>query len=154
MGSRTEEYNNQRQSKADVDASVTKLTSVQIFFIMKLFYVFVQVLVKVSILLCYLRSLPVDWIQKATWILIYCTLAHGVAFSFAIIFQCSPVSLLWDKTLTGKCIELRDVIFPGAIFSMLEDVAILVLPIPCLAKLNVGKGKRFSLIAIFSVGFM
>jgi hypothetical protein len=121
---------------------------------MKLFYIFVQVLVKVSILLCYLRSFPVDWVQRVTWVLIYITLAHGVAFFFAILFQCKPVALLWNHALDGKCIPLRDIIFPGAIFSMLEDVAILVLPIPCLASLNVGKGKRISLIFIFSVGFM
>lgn len=121
---------------------------------MKLFYVMIQVLLKVSILLCFLRSLPVDWVQKATWFLIYFTFGHGIAFFFAIFFQCTPVAMLWDKQLDGKCIELRNIIFPGAILSILEDVAILVIPIPCLSKLNVGRGKKISLIAIFSVGFM
>lgn len=121
---------------------------------MKLFYVFVQNLVKVSILLCYLRSFPVEWMQKATWALIYITLVHGVAFSCAILFQCTPVARLWDHTLNGHCIRLSDIIRSGAIFSMVEDACILILPIPCLANLNVGRGKRVSLILIFSVGFM
>ncbi|CZT04745.1 uncharacterized protein RAG0_11097 [Rhynchosporium agropyri] len=42
--------------------------------------------------------------------------------------------------------------FPGAIFSIVEDLAILILPIPCLSKLNVGRGKKISLISMFSVG--
>jgi hypothetical protein len=121
---------------------------------MKLFYVLVQVLLKVSILLFILRSLPVEWVQVVAWILIAITFAHGIAFFFAIMFQCAPVALLWNKNLNGKCIELRDIIFPGAILSILEDVAILVLPVPCLSTLNVGKGKKISLIAIFSVGFV
>jgi len=121
---------------------------------MKLFYIIVQVLLKVSILLFYLRVFPVPWIQILTWILIVFTLLHGVGFFFPILFQCKPVALLWNPRLEGHCIQLETIIFPGAIFSIVEDLAILLLPIPCLSKLNVGKGKKISLISMFSVGIM
>ncbi|KAH6709116.1 hypothetical protein BKA61DRAFT_738186 [Leptodontidium sp. MPI-SDFR-AT-0119] len=112
----------------------------------------VQVLLKVSILLFYLRVFPVPWIQVVTWILIAITLLHGVAFFFAILFQCTPVAMLWNPHIQGNCIQLETIIFPGAIFSILEDLAILLLPIPCLSKLSVGRGKKISLICMFSVG--
>lgn len=121
---------------------------------MKQFYVVVQVLLKVSILLFYLRVFPVPWIQVLTWILITFTLLHGVAFFFAIFFQCAPVSVLWNARVQGHCIQLETIIFPGAIFSIIEDLAILLLPIPCLSKLNVGRGKKISLFGMFSVGIM
>lgn len=121
---------------------------------MKLFYIIVQVLLKVSILLFYLRVFPVPWIQVVTWILIAITLLHGVAFFFAILFQCTPVAMLWNPHIQGNCIQLETIIFPGAIFSIVEDLAILLLPIPCLSKLSVGRGKKISLICMFSVGTM
>lgn len=122
---------------------------------MKLFYVLVQVLLKVSILLFYLRCFPVGWLQNATWILITITFMHGFAFFFAILFQCTPIALLWNARITGgKCIELTDIIFPGAILAIVEDLAILIIPIPCISKLKVGRGKKLSVGTMFSVGIM
>lgn len=47
-----------------------------------------------------------------------------------------------------------DLLIPGAVFSILEDVVILILPIPCISKLNIGRGKKVSLVTLFSVGFV
>ncbi|KAH7417417.1 hypothetical protein BKA64DRAFT_300215 [Cadophora sp. MPI-SDFR-AT-0126] len=138
----------------DVDDPGNLVQIAKVFYVMKLFYIIVQVLLKVSILLFYLRVFPVPWIQVVTWILIAFTLLHGVGFFFPILFQCRPVALLWNARLEGHCIQLETIIFPGAIFSIVEDLAILLLPIPCLSKLNVGKGKKISLISMFSVGII
>ncbi|KAH7364082.1 integral membrane protein [Rhexocercosporidium sp. MPI-PUGE-AT-0058] len=136
----------------DVDSPDNLVKIAKVFYVMKLFYIIVQVLIKVSILLFYLRVFPVTWIHVLTWILIAFTLLHGIAFFFAIIFQCTPVAMIWNPRVEGHCIQLETIIFPGAIFSIVEDLAILLLPIPCLSKLNVGRGKKISLICMFSVG--
>ncbi|KAH6711958.1 hypothetical protein BKA61DRAFT_487270, partial [Leptodontidium sp. MPI-SDFR-AT-0119] len=39
----------------------------------------------------------------------------------------------------------------GAVFSILEDIVILILPIPCISKLNIRRGKKVSLITLFSI---
>jgi len=46
------------------------------------------------------------------------------------------------------------IIFPGAILAVAEDVAILLLPIPCISRLRVGRGKRFSVGVMFGVGLL
>ncbi|KAK0119294.1 hypothetical protein ONS95_008141 [Cadophora gregata] len=138
----------------DVDGPANLVQIAKVFYVMKLFYIIVQVLLKVSILLFYLRVFPVQWMQVVTWFLIVFTLLHGVGFFFPILFQCKPVAMLWNPLLQGHCINLETIIFPGAIFSIVEDLAILLLPIPCLSKLNVGKGKKISLIFMFSVGII
>ncbi|KAL2072680.1 hypothetical protein VTL71DRAFT_12023 [Oculimacula yallundae] len=138
----------------DVESPEKLVMIAKVFYVMRLFYVIVQVLLKVSILLFYLRVFPVPWMQVLIWIMIAFTLLHGVAFVFPVLFQCTPVALLWDPRVQGHCIPLKTLTLPGAVFSIFEDFAILLLPIPCLSKLNVGRGKKFSLIAMFSVGII
>ncbi|KAH6701254.1 hypothetical protein BKA61DRAFT_495406, partial [Leptodontidium sp. MPI-SDFR-AT-0119] len=127
------------------------LTANQLYWIMRQFYVIVQVLLKVSILLFYLRVFPVRWMQISTWLIIAYILLHGIAFFIPVIVQCRPIARLWDKRIEGSCIPLLDLLIPGAVFSILEDVVILILPIPCISKLNIRRGKKVSLVTLFSV---
>ncbi|KAH6692856.1 hypothetical protein BKA61DRAFT_280099 [Leptodontidium sp. MPI-SDFR-AT-0119] len=129
-------------------------TIIKLYWIMRQFYVLVQVLLKVSILIFYLRVFPVRWMQISTWLIIAYLLLHGVAFFIPVIVQCRPIARLWDKRIEGSCIPLVDLLIPGAVFSILEDVVILILPIPCISKLNIGRGKKVSLVTLFSVGFV
>ncbi|XMA14377.1 hypothetical protein WAI453_007168 [Rhynchosporium graminicola] len=136
----------------DVESPNKLIAIAKLFFVMRIYYIIVQVLLKVSILLFYIRVFPVRWLESTTWIMIAFIILHGIAFNFAIIFQCTPVKKLWNPRVRGHCLELDAIMFPGAIFSIVEDLAILILPIPCLSKLNVGRGKKISLISMFSVG--
>lgn len=71
----------------------------------------------------------------------------------AILFQCHPVSLAWDKSVVGgKCIDVAAVEYAGAAMSILEDLVILVMPLPQLNMLNVDLGKHLGLMFMFSVG--
>ncbi|KAH9206073.1 hypothetical protein DL95DRAFT_488616, partial [Leptodontidium sp. 2 PMI_412] len=137
----------------DVEAE-NVATIIKLYWIMRQFYVLVQVLLKVSILIFYLRVFPVRWMQISTWLIIAYMLLHGVAFFIPVIVQCRPIARLWDKRIEGSCIPLVDLLIPGAVFSILEDVVILILPIPSISKLNIGRGKKVSLVTLFSVGFV
>jgi ABC-type uncharacterized transport system permease subunit len=115
-------------------------------------YILVQDFAKISILLLYHRVFPRPWFKLATKIFIGFIASHGTAFLIAIIFQCMPIYSIWDRTITGKCIDLTATGYTGAVFSIVEDLAILFLPISELKDLNLGVKKRVSLILLFSIG--
>lgn len=79
-------------------------------------------------------------------------LAHCVAFTLLIVFQCTPIKAIWDRSIGGKCISLETIMYSAAAASIFEDFVILILPVPELNSLNLGGKKRFALIFMFSLG--
>ena len=57
-----------------------------------------------------------------------------------------------DRNLEGRCLNLTTVGWAGGAFSIAEDVFLLVLPIPELWKLQMGRKKKFGLFLLFSLG--
>ena len=107
---------------------------------------------KISILLLYLHIFPGGrfrfW-NKAALIWQTC---HFIAFFVAVTLQCVPVEMIWDYSVKGKCDNSTAIIFAGAGFSIGEDLFIMLMPIPCLARLNLSTKKRVALIAMFILG--
>lgn len=122
------------------------------FYAVQIFYIMIQVFAKISILLLYLRVFPRPWFKMAVKILIAFMASHGFAFAVVIIFQCVPISSIWDRTIEGRCLDLKAIGYTGAVFSIVEDLLILVLPISELNTLSFGIRKRVSLMLMFSIG--
>lgn len=119
---------------------------------MELLYIGVQVFAKISILIFYVRIFPQRWFRWTCFSLIAFLIVHGIAFFLVMAFQCLPVRSIWDQTVEKKCLNQTAIIFAGAGFSIAEDVIILLLPLPCVWKLNLGRMKRFNLVVMFSLG--
>jgi hypothetical protein len=115
-------------------------------------YVLVQVFAKVSILLLYHRVFPRPWFKWACRIFMAFLFCHGLAYLLVLIFQCRPISSIWDRNITGACVNVTVVGYSGAIFSIVEDFFILILPISELNTLSFGIRKRVSLMLMFSIG--
>lgn len=129
----------------------------KIFAILTYFYILVSWLTKVSILLLYLRLFPDHIFRIITKIgLVFCSMA-GTAFFFACIFQCAPVSLIWtfwDGEHKGKCMDWAGQGWAHVSINVFADVAILVLPLPTIWKLNLPLEKKLGVLAMFSVGLL
>lgn len=122
------------------------------FYAGQILYIVVQVFAKTSILLLYLRVFTRRWFTIACNIGIVFMTLHGIAFILAVSFQCNPVESIWDPEVKGKCIDLTAVGFSGAIFSIVEDIVILILPIPEIIKLQMSTNKKWGLVLLFSIG--
>ena len=74
--------------------------------------------------------------------------------SVVVVFQCLPISSIWDKTTTNaKCLPVSAVIgFTGAGLSIVEDIIILLLPLPVVWKLQMSTKKKIGVIFMISVG--
>jgi hypothetical protein len=115
-------------------------------------YVIAQNVAKLSILLFYLRLFPDELFRTITKLNIAFVITHGIAFLIAVIFQCWPITAVWDLTIHGKCMDFQALIYAGAGCSIMEDIVIIVLPIPQLWSLNFNWSKRGALILMFAIG--
>jgi Fungal rhodopsin domain len=122
------------------------------FYTGQIIYVAVQVFAKTSILLLYLRVFTRRWFTIACNVGIAFLALHGIAFIFAVSFQCKPVESIWNPRITGKCISLTAVGISGAILSIVEDFVILILPIPEIINLQMGTNKKWALVLLFGIG--
>ncbi|KAK9799924.1 putative Extracellular membrane protein CFEM domain-containing protein [Seiridium cardinale] len=120
----------------------------------QLAYIWVQITSKVAILLLYRRVFNVAgslWFRWTVTALIVYEVLHGVIYTFVVLFQCSPVSAFWDATVTdAKCLDTGAIIFSGAIMAIAEDLALILLPIPELRKLQVSGRKRWGVAIMFA----
>lgn len=122
------------------------------FYATQMLYILIQVTAKVSIVILFSRIFPARWFQRTVWCFVAFLVIHGLIFLFVIVFQCIPVDGIWDKSLSAKCLDITAVGWAGAIMSIIEDIAILVLPIPELLKLQLSLQKKIAVFIMFSIG--
>ncbi|OLN85391.1 hypothetical protein CCHL11_07980 [Colletotrichum chlorophyti] len=132
-------------------AAGTKL--IQLFYAVQQLYILIQVSAKISILLFFSRIFPARWFKLTVRYFIGFLLLHGLVFLLVIIFQCTPVSSTWDRSDPNrKCMDVTAIGYAGAVFSIIEDLVILALPIPELVKLQLNIRKKIALGFMFSLG--
>ncbi|KAF6823977.1 integral membrane protein [Colletotrichum plurivorum] len=133
-------------------AASTRL--IQLFYAGQLLYILVQVCAKISILLLFSRVFAASkWLQQATKIFIAFLVLHGATFLLIVVFECTPISSTWDLTNPNrKCLDITAIGYSGAGFSIVEDFAILLLPIPELIRLQLTTKRKFGLGFMFSLG--
>lgn len=108
---------------------------------------------KLSILLLYLRIFSkIRWFKWACWFLIACVVSYAIASVTATIFQCSPVRLAFNKSLTGTCIDNAKFWYANSGFSIATDLLILFMPMWLVYKLQIPVAQKMALIIVFALG--
>lgn len=108
---------------------------------------------KISLLIFYARIFPVRKFQICSYVLGSFVLALGIAILFQTIFQCSPISYGWDRSIdNGSCIH--QMVFYRAVspLNVLTGVLILVLPMPLVWRLHAPRGQKLALTGVFLLG--
>lgn len=123
----------------------------QLYYVVQMFYILAKVMVKASIALLIDRIFPIRWMRRATICFIVLLITHNLVFLFLIIFQCKPISSIWDKHITGSCLNLTAIAYAGASLSIVEYIVLILLPIPELWKLKAKLGRRIQLIFVFTL---
>jgi hypothetical protein len=134
----------------DIDVKNATLM-LQVFYIMELFYTWVKLVAKASIILMYMRIFTGRKFRWACWACLgYCAMSL-LAFTFVLAFQCKPVESIWNRYVSGQCLDVNAVGFAGAILSVVEDVVLMVLPISELRKLQISGRKRIGVGLMFAL---
>ncbi|KAK2058248.1 integral membrane protein [Colletotrichum caudatum] len=126
---------------------------IRLFYAIEMLYILIQVFAKISILLFLSRIFPARWFQLTVRSLIVVLLLHALAFVLVTAFQCDPISFFWDTDNSErKCLNIGAIRYSGAGVSLAEELAILFLPLPELAKLRIDMRHKMALSFIFSLG--
>ncbi|KAI1078725.1 hypothetical protein F5B20DRAFT_547059 [Whalleya microplaca] len=119
-------------------------------------YIMSRDLVRLSILLFYFRIfghvlLARRLIQFTFGLIIACC----IAFDFAIIFGCTPISYFWtswDGQHEGHCISTNGIFWAGAFVVIAIDIWVMLIPLPFIVRLNLPLRKKILSALMFAFG--
>jgi hypothetical protein len=128
---------------------------VRVLYVLEVLY-FLQIgLIKLTLLLFFLRIFPKPLVRRLIWATIAIDMACSAAFMITAVFQCQPISFYWtswDKERSGKCININGLAWANAIISVVMDLWMLVLPLYEVFQLQLTWRKKISVAAMFFVG--
>ncbi|KAI9886879.1 MAG: hypothetical protein M1823_001315 [Watsoniomyces obsoletus] len=115
-------------------------------------YIIDITLVKGSILLFYRRLFDTRQFKRTSAIVAGIILAYCTAFVLVSIFQCTPIPHMWDKSIEGHCINTPIFLLLGAVFNIVSDIVIVLLPLPIVWNLQVTRRQKIALTSVFLLG--
>lgn len=108
---------------------------------------------KLSLLLMYYRIFRVPYFKKMAWFVSSFVFAWVICITFLFIFICIPVEKLWYPDIPGRCINQVGTWIANAASTIFTDVVILMLPLPPIWKLQLGRSEKLGLTTAFALGF-
>lgn len=110
--------------------------------------------IKLSVLFFYHRIFPTQRFRNISIVIGVVSIAWFIAYVFIVFFICVPLEYWWDKTIpNGHCINLKATSYYGTSPpDILTNIAILILPLPYLWKLQMRRAKKVAITFIFLLG--
>ncbi|KAH9896279.1 hypothetical protein F4778DRAFT_745766 [Xylariomycetidae sp. FL2044] len=112
------------------------------------------IFVKLSILSLYYSIFSVsDTFRMWNYIVTGLCVVWFLVYTFLNILQCHPISMLWEAFgFVEYCLPSGVLWLALELTNLTLDVAILVLPITMLGRLNLARAKRWSVAGVFLLG--
>jgi fucose permease len=109
---------------------------------------------KSSILIFYLRLAKNSqfMLRVASYITLALSNIAGVVLTFLNAFQCRPARAAFTPELYGKCFSVVTLYLCSAPVNIITDIAILVLPLPVLTRIQLPRREKLILVFTFSLG--
>ena len=129
--------------------------ALQVYYASICTYIYVALAVKTSLLIFLMRVFSGKMVQIGGKIMISFLILFSISSEFAITFQCQPVRAMWDKKTPGRCWSgetLYAVIVYQGVIMTASDIAILLLPMWDLWKLNWPLRQKMQLITLLGLG--
>lgn len=122
-------------------------------YIAESFYVVTLATTKISVLLLYLRIFPHKSVRYPVIATIGMIAISTTIIFFMTVFSCHPVTFFWNRDIRGgTCINVNKLAYANSAMSIIQDLLIVALPLPVLAKLNMGRKKKIGVGFMFAVG--
>ena len=125
----------------------------KVLFIVDLIYNTGLTVIKMSVLLFYVRVFGIVLDRFVFWIVAFLIIGWGISMNFKVVFNCAPIHKAWDPTLPGHCLSLYKTFLGTAISNIVIDFVLLVLPVPMLWRLRIEISNKIALVAVFSAGY-
>ena len=78
----------------------------------------------------------------------------GALFFFAALFQCWPVSFVWDKSQPGHCFDMNIIVavtYTYSAFSIVTDFTFTILPLFLVSRLMVDPKTKAAIVPFLSM---
>ncbi len=109
--------------------------------------------IKWSILLFFHRTFhPHYFFRVVNWCVAGFVTCWFITVTFGVIFQCTPLSFLWNKNQPGHCIDFEVLSISTAIVNIVTDCIIVGMPMPIIWKLQLPMTKKIGLSFTFLLG--
>ena len=115
-------------------------------------YSFTQLTIKFSILLQCRRIFSSAGAQRLFLGLLVWLTVYGLFCLLSSIITCVPVAKYWDDTIAGGCIDRSNLHYALAGFNIVNDIALLLAPLPFLKNLHIARRAKLVLIGVFCCG--
>ncbi|KAI4853310.1 hypothetical protein E4T44_00914 [Aureobasidium sp. EXF-8845] len=125
------------------------------YYLGEIFYFASLTATKISILAFFLRVFPQQAFRRIVYVVIGICVAYGLSFVLATTFQCSPVPYSWkqlDDSYSGSCNNIHIQSWMSAIFNIVIDLIILILPLKEIYTLQTNLKKKLMVMVMFSLG--
>lgn len=134
----------------------------QIVFIGELLYVLTTTVTKMAIAAYFLRLSSRVYQRRTVYLTLAVVLSFSTAYFFFLIFQCGPISYLWEQyhaspELDGHCVSstaFAAITYAHCAMSAVTDWVFGILPIFFVWKMQMDPRTKFSIILILSLGFL
>ncbi|KAJ6184423.1 hypothetical protein N7519_005724 [Penicillium mononematosum] len=109
---------------------------------------------KFSILFQYLRIFPGKPFRLACYAMMAIVATYSSWAFVSGFVNCVPVAKFWNKDLPGNCLSFEALWFFNASMNIVTDIALLVLPMPLLSKLQLPRTQKIALMGVFAIGIL
>ncbi len=108
--------------------------------------------IKASILVFYYRTFPHHIFRIAIWIVSAIVGCWFIAMIFLTVFQCIPITYVWNKNQPGSCMKIATSYVSTAIVNVVTDFIIVAMPVPLILRLNLPTARKLSVCGILILG--
>lgn len=98
--------------------------------------------------------LSVHKMKRVIWTLGTIIMMWAVSQLLVVIFSCTPVDKFWNTSVEGTCMPNLPFWYINAAGNIATDLAIFIMPLPVLSRLQLRKKQKYLLMGIFSLGFL
>lgn len=121
-------------------------------------YTFTVFLLKLSILLQYLRTfVPLKTRNAMYWachILLWLNFVFYLVSFFLTIFICTPIRKSWVLWIEGRCLDFNMLLITTGVINTVSDLSILVLPQHVIWNLQISTKRKIRISAVFLPGVL
>ncbi|KAI1398983.1 hypothetical protein F4819DRAFT_466757 [Hypoxylon fuscum] len=111
---------------------------------------------KLSILLFYRRIFQrgTKWFHIRLAIAFFLCVSYPLTIWGVMAFVCKPVSHFWTQFLgtTGQCIDINTAFMVLTVVNMVNDIVVLMVPIPEILQLQMSKNKKLAVCGVMLLG--
>ncbi|PYI04564.1 hypothetical protein BO78DRAFT_471214 [Aspergillus sclerotiicarbonarius CBS 121057] len=123
---------------------------VELLYVFQIFYVLGPASVKLSLLFLYRRVFERSKFLRLVYGMMGLIVIFGIVMTFMAIFNCTPISAFWTKR--GTCFDFALFALGYAVVNIITDLAIWLMPIPIIWKIQMPMHQKIALSLIFALG--